>query len=150
MVAAGQVVEADEFAAMQPRTYYAQASGNTTINSSTTVDVPATVNFTTVFPNAQVDIRWTADFRSNNTSAGISVCFVRIDSTDITTPQAIFQQGTTSDRRFTVGQSYVTTIASAGNHTISLRANRASGSSEAIISGTHTTITVVVTETVPA
>lgn len=117
---AGQIIEADRLNMLQPKTYYAQASGalgGVVVGA----DVPgATVTFDTLTDNAVAVVVVQADFDLGGATLGLHSLNVNVDG--VATPIfAVFAQspGTNTDRVTASTVSRVS-LGAAGSHTVKL------------------------------
>lgn len=115
--------------------------------TSTTVDlVGAVLTFNTTRNQVVVRISGVADVDGNGPNTGTIVVLCSVDGVD--QPQQILWAGTDSQQRATVTQNWVATLATAGPHTLKLRARRSGGVDGATIQALHTTITALIEDNV--
>lgn len=118
---AGQIIEADRLNMLQPKTYYAQASGVTP--TGTSIDVPGcTVTFDTLTDNAVAVIEFAGDIDLAGATTALQSVNANVDG--VATPIfAVFAQspGTNTDR-VTAAQFARVGLGAAGSHTIKLTA----------------------------
>lgn len=144
----GDYVTADLLNALRPAEYSAKASG-TVAASSTNVDVPGcTVTFDTLTNGATVKIDWVGDFDASGAPTIGVLNSVRaiIDGATTSPSFAMFASGVAeaSGQRQTDSQTWTTTIATAGSHTIKLQATTTAN----MVINTMTNLNVKVTEVI--
>lgn len=143
-ILAGETTPAGKLQRLQPTTVWVQAT-STVSASQTNADVPGcTLTFTTQTAGAQVTIRWTGDIRCTNAAATFSSIRANIDAGAATSPVFVLFQGSAAGQGSTGAQTWVTTLASAGSHTIKLQATTSTNT----VVQTYTTLTVTITEVV--
>lgn len=137
---AGENITAGRLNRLQPKVYSATATA-TLAASSTDADITgASITLTTEANNATVMVTFFADFDLTGASTATATARCKIDGTAVG-PFAEYGAEVTTDRS-TSGNTFVTTIATAGSHTIKLVGTTAA--SQTIT--TQTTLSVVVTE----
>ncbi len=118
----GENITAQRLNRLQPKSYWAQASG-TVAASSSSVDVPgATATFSTEVAGATAIISWQAAFYFTGVAGGLASVAPLIDGVTVSPNVALARQQASLDQ-IQGASSWQTTLAAAGSHTIKLRAN---------------------------
>ncbi|MGW0163667.1 hypothetical protein ACWDWT_00530 [Streptomyces sp. NPDC003343] len=142
MFLAGETITAGRLNRLQPRQYFAQASG-TLPASQTSADIPGvTVTFTTEQPNAIYTAHLAVDFDWNANTNSLSSSRIKVDGTFPINLFSVAQMQTTTDRA-TNGQNYRGVLGSAGSHTIT-----AVATTDTNIINSYSSLLVVVYEVV--
>lgn len=140
---AGETITAGKLNRLQPKTFYASASG-TVAASQTNVDIPGcSITLTTETNNAQVDIWWSTAFYSGATApTTFGASRALIDGSGA--PVYAISDSRTINAKDVPSQDWTTTIAAAGSHTIKLQVTTPAN----MTVSTYTALRVVVTEVV--
>ncbi|MEU7962359.1 hypothetical protein AB0D09_02650 [Streptomyces sp. NPDC049097] len=114
---AGENITAGRLNRLQPKQYFAQASG-TLGASQTSQDIPGvTVTFNTEQPNAIYTAHLVTDFDWDGGTTSLASSRIKVDGAFPINLFAVAQMSITTDRA-TNGQNYRGTLGSAGSHTI--------------------------------
>jgi hypothetical protein len=143
-ILAGEIVAAGRLNRMQPVPYYAEQSSQLAVPTSVT-DVPGlSITFTTSAANAKYHATGFLDWDNvdANTSSGLGFCSVD----GVAQTKQIRYAGAVATDKGTPGQQWFGTLASAGSHTIKLRASADVAGDLTVFS--HSTLTVVIYEVV--
>lgn len=127
--------------------YYVQSTAILPLTTTIT-DVPnCTVSFSIGSGNATIVVQWTCDFESTGTTSTVGVSSLWLDGTQISgAPQALYGTGGVNGVRGTVGNQYLFSPLT-GNHTLTLRAARATGADSMLrINSVHTSLLIQIYE----
>lgn len=114
---AGEDITAARLNRLQPKQYFAQASG-TIPASQTSVDIPGvTVTFTTEMPNAIYTAHLVTDFDWDVATSALSSSRIKVDGAFPINLFAVAQMPSNVERA-TNGQNYRGVLGAAGSHTI--------------------------------
>lgn len=147
-IASGQKLTAARLNALRPTVYDVACSADVALTGTVADITGASITFSTTTAGAKAICTWVADTDSTNATAAIASVYLSIDGVDQAAPMTIMEQGTANDTRATVAQMSTVTLASAGSHTIKLRGQRVSGTGTVTVKQTHTTLRILVLETV--
>ena len=128
-----------------PLPYLLSAAASSSLVQSTTAENPipgATLTFTTVHANANVQVTGIFDVTTTTAGTGTATGHCQVDGADQAN-QAIWFLVTASARA-TIAQSWSVTLAAAGSHTIKLLGMLNAASGVCTFSPTHTTISALV------
>jgi len=145
--AAGEIITAGRLNRLQPVTYEASATADLTLSTTETDIVGATVTLTTQTAGAVFVVEGTFDFSAATGAAGvIMVGRLSVDgSTDIEEAHA---DGSTTGARVTANQEWRGTLATAGDHTLKLRALKSAAGGTMSARTIHTKVLITIYEVV--
>jgi hypothetical protein len=113
------------------------------VNSTTTAETDlCSATFTTTKTGAICLVWGTFDMQVVTSGTGAGLGFVNVDGSDVGT-QTIYEMVTTSSRA-TLTQSIMTTLGTAGSHTVKLRGGLSASSGQMTFNATHTHLVYLV------
>lgn len=120
-------------------TFFAAATNDLSVSTSVQSMTGCTFNFTTYKADAVLEVDLVVDFDPTDNVAALGIGYIQLDSTDITSSQALFANYANQNGRNTAPQNYSVAVASPGPHTMTARVIK-SGSGLLTAKAGHTTI----------
>lgn len=143
---AGQRVTAAQLNALIPQTFDVVCTAATTVTTTLADVTGASITFSTVNANATALVIWTCDVNITVLSGGNTiVASMNYDGSDVTAREMIVTMDDV--HRWTLTQTDIVNLGSAGSHTIKLRSQKTVAAGTAQFIQDHTGFRVVVFDT---